>query len=112
MTPLSKKPVTAHAQSAQEQALITVLDKLRSIMKEYELSRAQLAQVLRTSINSLNGWLDKGKQAPACLDLTLDLLQQSPQARRIAGIHRATSGMTPRGRPFKRGNPYRFKRKR
>lgn len=113
MPPLDKKTLAGHAQGAQEQALnrVSVQDRLRAIMREYDLSREQLATVLNTPIDTLKGWLDKDRPPPRCLEVLLNLIEQRAQVRTWVGIHKRPA-LEVRGRPFKRGNPYRFKGKR
>lgn len=94
--------------SAEGIALNMVPNRLREVMRQYNLSRAELAAILCTPLDTLNGWLDKGKSTPACLGVLLGLIEKRSQVRAWIGIGRNIPA-APRGKPFKKGNPYRFK---
>jgi hypothetical protein len=85
-------------------------DRIKALMKRYDLSRNEMAIILQTPPSTLDDWLKLKlpRTPPSCMRLVLDLLEQSTQARRIAGLHCTTKG-APRGKPFKKGNPYRIK---
>lgn len=90
------------------QNTLTLRERIKAFMRQYDLSRNEMATLLRTSIKTLEGWLDSGRTPPACMLLVMDLLEQSSQARRIAGVHTRKAG-APRGKAFGKGNPHRFK---
>jgi len=79
-------------------------------MAQYDLSRTTLAKVLNTPVTTVHGWFDDGKQPPGCLTVLLDLIERRTQVCKDIGLCAPAPIGAPRGRPFKRGNPYRFKR--
>ena len=89
---------------------MTIADRLRVFMREHGLNRNQMADIISTPVASLDDWLSQTKPRvpPACMLTLMSLLEQSSQARRLAGVHKQDKA-APRGRPFKRGNPHRFK---
>jgi hypothetical protein len=89
---------------------MTIAARIIAFMIRYNLSRARMAKVLRTAESTFNDWLShtKPRNPPACMGLVLDLLERSANARTIAGVHNRVAG-APRGRPFRRGNPYRYR---
>jgi transcriptional regulator with XRE-family HTH domain len=83
-------------------------DRISAIMEEHGLTRREMAAGLDTSPDTLKGWL-QGKTPPAVLGPMLDLLEGKREAMRgwrRLGIERIK--LRPRGRPFQRGNPWRF----
>jgi hypothetical protein len=84
----------------------TLSSRLRAFMSAYNVSRPQLAEILKTPIGTLNHWLYDDVTPPGVLGLALDLLEQSRKARIVAGVYRKKSHV--RGRPFQRGNDWRF----
>ena len=92
---------------AQNIVTLTLPERLRAFMAAHSLSRAQMAVILETPLDTLNNWLDKGRSPPACLLPLMTLLERRSQARTWLGVYRKTDA-APRGKPFKRGNPHRF----
>jgi DNA-binding transcriptional regulator YiaG len=86
-----------------------IVQRLRALMVAYDLSVSDLAAILQTSPRTVEKWFDRERptKPPACLDRLLTILEKSPQARKLVGLHKAMPE-APRGKPFKRGNPYRF----
>jgi len=90
---------------------MTIAERLKAFMAKYDLSREQMASVIRTAPTTLDDWLSltKPRIPPACMALVMDVLEQCPDARRVAGMADSKPA-APRGRPFRKGNPWRFKR--
>lgn len=90
-----------------------IAERVKHFMELHELSRDEMAEILRTPVSTVNDWLSatKPRIPPACMVLIMNLLEQSPQARKLAGVHK-TQPRAPRGKPFKPGNPYRYKKDR
>lgn len=78
-------------------------------MGRHDLSRAQMADVIRTPQRTLNNWLDDGRKPPACMSPLMDLLEASREVRIFLSVEDQPKP-APRGRPFERGNPWRFAR--
>jgi hypothetical protein len=76
-------------------------------MKEQGLTRRQMADGLDTPIDTLKGWLDR-KTPPAILGSLLDLIDRKPQVCRWLRLGTRRIKLRPRGKPFERGNPWRF----
>lgn len=78
-------------------------------MLKYDLSRDDMARVLQTPVRTQDDWLSetRPRMPPACMLTLMTILEQSPQARRLAGVHRKVEA-APRGKPFRKGNPHRF----
>jgi DNA-binding transcriptional regulator YiaG len=91
-----------HAQNS-----VRLAERIRAFMQTYGLSRAQMAEVISTPPRTLDRWLDDGVTPPACLLALMDLLETRPQVRSWIGVN-GYMAAAPRGRPFKRGNEYRF----
>ena len=81
--------------------------RLREFMKRYGLTRDELAAVIRTPRGTLNHWLDDDVNPPGCLQALMDLLEEELRVRTRLGVHATRRGAS-RGRPFKKGNQYRF----
>lgn len=96
--------------SKHAQNTLTISERLRAFMLTHELSRADMAAILETPLKTLDGWLDCGRTPPACLRPLMRLLEQCSQVRIKLGVY-SKSKAEPRGRPFKKGNSYRFRRK-
>ena len=77
-------------------------------MKARDLSRSEIAAALRTPERTLDDWLKDGASPPGIVAALLDVLEQSPKARAVLGIDQPRKGRV-RGRPFQRGNRYRFR---
>jgi DNA-binding transcriptional regulator YiaG len=86
----------------------TLAERVRAFMARHELTRREMAAVLRTPNRTFNNWLDDGRTPPACLLALMDALETHSQVRTLLGVYRARKPTLPRGRPFKRGNPWRF----
>jgi hypothetical protein len=99
------------SETDQAQNIPTVAARLRAFMAVRNLSAADMGAAIRTPARTVEKWIDRTKptKPPACMALLLDLLEQSSQCRRLIGIEKRTSAAA-RGKPFKRGNPYRFKK--
>ena len=92
---------------AQNTVTVTLKERLRAFMAEHDLSRAQLATILQTPLDTLNNWLDKGRTPPGCLVPLMALLERRSQVRTWLGVHRKVEA-APRGKPFRKGNAHRF----
>jgi len=89
------------------QNTLILSERIRAFMERYELSRSQMREILRTPRGTFDHWLDDDKTPPGCLSVVMDLLEARSQVRVWLGVHKPTQ-RKPRGRPFKRGNPWRF----
>jgi len=87
------------------QNILTLSTRLREFMKRHDLTRDEMAAVIRTPRGTFDHWLD------ACLLALMDLLEEESRARTRLGVH-GTRRSAPRGRPFRRGNEFRFGDKR
>jgi DNA-binding transcriptional regulator YiaG len=94
--------------AAQNKATVTT--RLRAIIRRFDLSQTEIAAVMRVSERTARRWLAGEIKPPPIATALLDIIEQSSQGRRILGVH--TKSCTPRGRPFRRGNEYRFSDKR
>ena len=61
-------------------------DRLREFMKVHGLRRYELAGILQTPLGTVKHWLQDDVTPPACLLTLMDILEQSAEARRIAGV--------------------------
>ena len=77
-------------------------------MKASDLSRAELAAALHTPERTLNSWLDGEAEPPGILGALLVVLEKSPKARAVLGLDGPQKKRV-RGKPFQRGNRYRFR---
>jgi hypothetical protein len=77
-------------------------------MVRFGLTRREMAEVLGTPMRTLNNWIDDNRTPPACLAKLMGLLETRSQVRTWLGVHKMATKGKPRGRPFKRGNPWRF----
>ena len=93
--------------STQNEAQNTITAQLRELMQMHGLSRSRTADVFNTKLPTLDHWLDQGTKPPSCLGVLLRILAVSEEARIEIGIHDRPK-LAPRGKPFKRGNPFRF----
>jgi hypothetical protein len=103
---------TREIKSSAAQNTLLLAVRLRDFMHRWRLTREEMAGVLKTPPRTLDGWLDFGKTPPACLAPLLDLLEERSQVRTWLGVHAIWRKGEPRGRPFRRGNEYRFNDKR
>lgn len=87
---------------------INLMARLRAFMRQQKLTRGEMAEVLKTPLRTLDGWLDRGTTPPACLLPLMDLLESRSQIRTWLGVNTSASKREPRGRPFRRGNEWRF----
>jgi hypothetical protein len=76
-------------------------------MRRYNLMRVKMANVIRTPRSTFGHWLDDDVNPPPCLLALMDLLEAESRARTRLGVH-AKQRSAPRGRPFRRGNEFRF----
>lgn len=90
---------------------ISLMVILRVFMKRWGLIRKNMAEVLKTPLRTLDGWLNHGATPPACLVPLMDLLESWSQVRTWTGVHAIRHKKEPRGRPFRRGNEWRFGKK-
>ena len=62
--------------------------RIRGLMEQYGLGLRDMASILKTPFGTFEHWMrsTNDTQPPACMVLLLDLLEQSPEARKIAGI--------------------------
>jgi hypothetical protein len=102
----ARKDRTEHAPP-----MLMLSTRLRGFMKYHGLTRSDMATVLKTPRGTLDHWLDDGVSPPACLIPLMDLLEQRSKVRTWLGVRDARKRPL-RGRPFVRGNPYRFGDKR
>ncbi len=86
----------------------TIAERIRALMAKFDMSRGEVARVLRTPGRTLDGWLDDGRIPPACMLPLLDVIEGSGQARRILNVRALRQPGKSRGRPFRRGNEWRF----
>ena len=86
----------------------TIAERIRALLANFNMSRGEIARVLRTPGRTLDGWLDDGRIPPACMLPLLDVIEGSGQARRILGVRALRPKGKSRGRPFRRGNEWRF----
>lgn len=61
-------------------------DRLAAFMARHKLKGTQFAKVLQTPYGTFMHWLRDESTPPACLLTLMDLLEQSPEARKIAGV--------------------------
>ena len=95
-------------QSKDAQDTMKLMARLRGFMRQQKLTRGAMAEVLKTPLRTLDGWLDHGTTPPACLLPLMDLLESRSQVRTWLGVKTSTRKAEPRGRPFRRGNEWRF----
>lgn len=55
-------------------------------MERYNLRRKDMCVILQTPFGTLTHWLRDESTPPACLLALMDILEQSSEARRIAGV--------------------------
>src|SRR5258706_10313788 len=91
--------------SAQNSA--SLAERLRKFMRAHDLSRTQLASIIQTPTRTLDHYLDDGVAPPGSLGALLVVLERCGCARRAVGMLSKVKA-APRGRPFGRGNPWRF----
>ena len=84
---------------------LKVHQRIQAFMLKHRLTRAQMAEALGTSVWTMDNW--KNATPPACAVKLMDLLEQHPQVRYWLGATRTRE--RPRGRPFEKGNPWRFR---
>jgi len=92
---------------AEDKALNTITAQLRELMQTHGLSRSRTAQILGTKLPTLDHWLDQGTKPPGCLGILLNILAVNEEALIQVGVHERPK-LAPRGKPFKRGNAFRF----
>ena len=97
--------------SGNAQSILTLRVRLREFLKRYDLTRDEMAAVIRTPRGTFDHGLDDDVNPPACLLALMDLLEEESRARTRLGVH-GTRRSAPRGRPFRRGNEFRFGDKR
>lgn len=61
-------------------------DRLWAFMVRYNLRRKDLCEIPQTPRGTLTHWLRDEATPPACMLALMDILEQSAEARRIAGI--------------------------
>ena len=93
---------------AQNRVTLTLAKRLRAFMAKHGLTRVEMAAILQTPSDTLDNWLDKDRNPPACLMPLMDLLEARSQVRTWLGVHKQDKA-APRGKPFRKGNPHRFK---
>jgi hypothetical protein len=84
-----------------------IAERIRGFMERYNLSRREMAAILKTPDRTLGNWLDDDRNPPACMVALMDVLETQSRVRTSLGVHKARKRPL-RGRPFVRGNPYRF----
>ena len=85
-----------------------LMARLRGFMRQQKLTRGAMAEVLKTPLRTLR-WLARSRNdAAACLLPLMDLLESRSQVRTWLGVKTSTRKAEPRGRPFRRGNEWRF----
>src|SRR5208337_4897488 len=85
------------------QNMLTLSTRLREFMKRHDLTRDEMAAVIRTPRGTFDHWLDDDVNPPACLLALMDLLEEESRARTRLGVHGTKDGVTGRGqghRPF------------
>jgi hypothetical protein len=82
--------------------------RLREFMGRYDLTRNEMAVVITTPRGTLDHWLDDAVNPPACLLALMDVLEEESRVRTRLGVHCAKPSVRGRGRPFRRGNEFRF----
>jgi DNA-binding transcriptional regulator YiaG len=107
---MARKTQILRAEPVQipRKVLPKLADRIQEFMRQHRITRSAMAAILQTSEHTLDNWLYEGRSPPACLLSLMDVLENEPAARRRLGVHRARKSVKERGRPFKRGNPYRF----
>jgi DNA-binding transcriptional regulator YiaG len=84
MTKIAKRPeLIAVAVTRSEMG-----ERLVAFAKTYSLSRAGLAIIFGTPEQTVGNWLKDRVLPPACSIKFLDVLEQSDEARQIAGVYR------------------------
>lgn len=70
--------------------------RIRGLMEQYGLGLRDMASILKTPFGTFEHWMrsTNDTQPPACMVLLLDLLEQSPEARKIAGIEELSEFFT------------------
>lgn len=63
-----------------------IKDRLAAFMQVHAIRRAKMAEVLQTPFGTLNHWIRDEANPPGVMLLVMTLLEQSADARRIAGI--------------------------
>ena len=62
-------------------------ERLAAFMAKYNLSHKAMAGKIGTPYDTFEKWMrKKDAQPPACLIVLMDILEQSAEARRIAGV--------------------------
>jgi transcriptional regulator with XRE-family HTH domain len=88
-----------------------IVERIRGFMERYRLSRREMAAILKTPDRTLGRWLNDDRNPPTCMLALMDMLETQSRVRTSLGVHKARNRPL-RGRPFVRGNPYRFGDKR
>lgn len=83
-----------------------IRDRIRDYMAKHNLTRFMMAQALRMPVRQLDAYLYDGVTPPYVMTAMMDLLEQHPQVGFWLGARRTRA--RPRGRPFEKGNPWRF----
>jgi DNA-binding transcriptional regulator YiaG len=85
---------------------------LKVALTRLELSQAQFARIIDTPLRTVAGWCGGETKPPPMLWSILKVIEGSGQARRILHVSAIRHQNKPRGRPFRRGNEFRFTDKR
>ena len=83
-----------------------IKDRIRAYMQKHNLTRYMMATALSMPVKQLDRYLYMGTTPPYCMAALMDLLEQHPQVGYWLGARRTRE--RPRGRPFEKGNPWRF----
>jgi hypothetical protein len=81
--------------------------KLKILIDKSELTHSEFGEKIRTPLRTLERWLATGN-IPDNISLLIDVLLNVEEARKAVGINFRRKKHKPRGKPFKKGNPYRF----
>ena len=79
----------------------SLTERLRDFMRTHDLSREELAGLLRTAPQTLDHWFDGGDAPPACLLALMVLLGSTPKAQSRLGGH--PNDAPPYGSAFRPG---------
>jgi len=75
--------------SGNAQSILTLSVRLREFMKRYDLTRDEMAAVIRKPRGTFDHWLDNDVNPPARLLALMDLLEEESRARTRLGVHGA-----------------------
>lgn len=83
-----------------------IRDRLRRFMKQYNMTRRGMCEVLGFPKSTLDDYLDFGHTPPGCLPVLLTLMEEHYQVRTWLRVNENSRKPKPRGRPWPKNNPF------